>query len=160
MIGTTLRVAATDAWVLHGVVEGAAGVVEDLAYVDAAGDQLGAGGVDVVYGEGQAVRRAGLRRRDSLAEDNRGWRVVRRQLHDAKVVARCEVGVEPPAEILVERLRAVDVGNAEHHDFELHVDRFFCAFCSFHKSSYEFPAIVEREEIESAISVVVTMALA
>ena len=22
------------------------------------------------------------------------------------------------------RLRAVDVGNAEHHDFELHVDRF------------------------------------
>ena len=70
---------------------------------------------------------------------------MRRQLHAAEVVARREVGVEPPAEILVERLRAVDVGNADHHDFELHVDRFgFCEFCSFHKSSYEFPAIVEK----------------
>ena len=34
-----MRVAPADAWVLHGVVEGAAGVVEDLAYVDAVGDQ-------------------------------------------------------------------------------------------------------------------------
>ena len=139
-----MRVAPADARVLHGVVEGAAGVVEDLAHVDAAGDQVVAGGVDVVHGEDQAARRAGLGRRDSLAEDDRGFRVVRRQLHDAEV-ARREVGVEPPAEILVERLRAVDVGNAEHHDFELHVDRFgFCDFCSFHKSSYEFPAIVEK----------------
>ena len=69
---------------------------------------------------------------------------MRRHLHAAEV-ARREVDVEPPAEILVERLRAVDVGNAEHHDFELHVDRFgFCDSCSFHKSSYEFPAIVEK----------------
>ena len=98
--------------------------MEDLAHVDAAGDQVVAGGVDVVHGEDQAARRAGLGRRDSLAEDDRGFRVVRRHLHDAEVVARREVGVEPPAEILVERLRAVDVGNAEHHDFELHVDRF------------------------------------
>ena len=49
---------------------------------------------------------------------------MRRQLHAAEVVARYEVTVEPPAEFLVERLRAVDVGNADHHDFELHVDRF------------------------------------
>ena len=103
--------------------------MEDLAHVDAAGDQVVAGGVDVVHGEDQAVRRAGLGRRDSLAEDDRGFRVVRRQLHAAEVVARHEVGVEPPAELLVERLRAVDVGNADHHDFELHVDRFdFCVF--------------------------------
>jgi len=44
---------------------------------------------------------------------------------DRAVVAIAEVGVEPPAEILVERFRAVDVGNAEHHDFELHVDLYF-----------------------------------
>ena len=37
-VGTTLRVAPADARVLHGVVEGAAGVVEDLAHIDAAGD--------------------------------------------------------------------------------------------------------------------------
>ncbi len=50
-----MRVAPADARVLHGVVEGAAGVVEDLAHVDAAGDQVVAGGVDVVHGEDQAV---------------------------------------------------------------------------------------------------------
>ena len=71
VIGTTLRVAPADARVLHGVVEGAAGVMEDLAHVDAAGDQVVAGGVDVVHGEDQAVRRARLGRRDSLAEDDR-----------------------------------------------------------------------------------------
>ncbi len=47
-IGTTFRVAPSDARVLDGVVEGAAGVVEDLADVDAAGDQVLAGGVDVI----------------------------------------------------------------------------------------------------------------
>src|SRR6478609_10150594 len=62
-VGTTLRVAPSNAWVLHGVVEGAAGVVEDLADFDAAGDQVVAGGVDVIYGEDQ-IRRAGSRRRD------------------------------------------------------------------------------------------------
>src|SRR5436190_21782430 len=50
-VGTTFRVAPSDARVLHGVVEGAAGVVEDLADVDAAGDQVLAGGVDVIRGE-------------------------------------------------------------------------------------------------------------
>src|SRR4029453_15237852 len=68
-----------------------------------------------------------------------------RHLHDAEVVARREVAVEPPAQILVKRLRAVDVGNANHHDFELHVHRFaFCDFCRCHNSSYEFPAIIEK----------------
>src|SRR6266704_3507018 len=46
-IGTTFRVAPTDARVLDGVVEGAAGIVEDLADVDAAGDQVLARGFDV-----------------------------------------------------------------------------------------------------------------
>src|SRR5918996_4136029 len=46
-VGTTFRVAPRHARVLHGIVEGAAGVVEDLGDVDAAGDQVLAGGVDV-----------------------------------------------------------------------------------------------------------------
>src|SRR4029434_9803419 len=71
-VGTTLRVAPADAWVLHGVVEGEAGVVEDLAHLDAAGDQVVAGGLDIVHGEDQAVRQTGLGRSDALAEDDRG----------------------------------------------------------------------------------------
>src|SRR5262249_17384742 len=59
-VGKTMRGASPGPGVLHAVVEGAAGVVEDLANVDAAGDQVVAGGVDVVHGEGQAVRRARL----------------------------------------------------------------------------------------------------
>ena len=57
------------------------------------------------------------------SEDDRGFRVVRRHLHAAEVAA-CDVDIEPPAEFLVERLGAVDVGNAEQNDLELHVDRF------------------------------------
>lgn len=49
IVGTTLRVAPGNAWVLHGVVEGAAGIVKNLAHVDALGDQVVAGGIDVMY---------------------------------------------------------------------------------------------------------------
>src|SRR5215207_4753153 len=59
-VGAALRVAPAGARVLDGVGEGAAGVVEDLAHGDAAGEQVLAGGVDVVDGEGQAARRARL----------------------------------------------------------------------------------------------------
>src|SRR5262245_12342400 len=72
-VGTTLRVASGDTRVLHSVVEWAAGIVEDLAHIDAAGYEVVAGGLDVVHGEDQAVCRAGLGRRDSLAEDDRGF---------------------------------------------------------------------------------------
>src|SRR5215213_3294479 len=139
-VGTTLRVAPGDAWVLHGVVEGAGGVVEDLAHVDAAGDQVVPGRVDVVHGEDQTVPRARDGRRDSVAEDDRGFRVVRRNLHAAEVAGR-DVDVEPPAEILVERLRAVNVGNAEQHDFEFHVGLYFFLFghCVFSFQYIELP---------------------
>src|SRR5262245_4925100 len=79
-VGTAFRVAPVDPRVLHGGVEGASGIVEDLAHLDAAGGEIGAGRGDVVYGEDQAGPRAGLWRHDSLAEDDRGWRVVRRHL--------------------------------------------------------------------------------
>ena len=76
-VRTTLRVAPADAWIVHGVVEGTACVVEDFAHVNAACDQVVAGGVDVVHGEDEAVRRVALVRRHSLAEDDRGLRIVR-----------------------------------------------------------------------------------
>ena len=60
VVGTTLRIAPADARVLYGVVERAAGVVEDLAHLDAAGNQVVAGDVDIVDGEDQDVRRARL----------------------------------------------------------------------------------------------------
>jgi len=65
-----LRVTPTDAWVLNGVVEGAAGVVENLAHVDAAGDQVVSGGVDIVHRQDRTVDRARLGRSDPLAEDD------------------------------------------------------------------------------------------
>src|SRR5262249_8841947 len=69
-VGPTLRVAPRRARVLHDIVERAAGVVEDFADVDTAGDQVLAGSVDVIHGEDE-VSRARLGRRDSLAKDDR-----------------------------------------------------------------------------------------
>src|SRR5437763_6981368 len=63
-VGTTLRVAPSDARVLDCIVEGAAGVVEHLADVDATGDQVLAGGIDIVHSEDQ-FDRARLGRSDS-----------------------------------------------------------------------------------------------
>jgi hypothetical protein len=59
VVGTTLRVAPAHACVLPGL-EDAAGVVKDLAHVDAAGDQVVAGGVEVAHGEDQAIGQARL----------------------------------------------------------------------------------------------------
>ena len=47
----------------------------------------------------------------------------RRELDDAKLVTRGEVGVEPPPEAPVELLRAIDIRNRDDDDLEFHVDR-------------------------------------
>src|ERR1041384_2498923 len=60
---------------------------------------------------------------NALAKDDRGFGVVGRDLHAAETTCG-NVDVESPAELLVERLRAIDVGNAEQHDLEFHVDGF------------------------------------
>src|SRR5439155_9147218 len=83
-VGTTFRVAPSDARVLDSVVKGAAGVVEDFADVDAAPDQVLAGGVDVIHGEDQ-VRLARPGRRDSLAKDDRRLGTRRSELYTPKV---------------------------------------------------------------------------
>ena len=43
-----MRVAPSDTWVLGGVVEWAAGIVEDLTHRNTTGDQVSAGRVDVL----------------------------------------------------------------------------------------------------------------
>src|SRR5256885_741472 len=53
----------------------------------------------------------------------RGRRSRRGQLNGARSVAPDEVGVEPPAELAVEAPGAIDVGNGQDGDLELHVDR-------------------------------------
>jgi hypothetical protein len=96
--------------------------MERRADRDAAIEQFLAGGVDVGNDQVQALGGAGRRRGDVLAEDDRGRRAGRRELDDAEVVAGGEVSVEPPAQLAVELLGAIDVGNRDHGDLELHVE--------------------------------------
>ena len=101
-----------------------AGVVEHLADLDSATEQLVAGGLDVGDDQVQALGGAGCRRGDVLAEDDRAPGARRRELDHAQVVTAGEVGVEPPPELRVELLRAVDIRDGDDDDLELHVDRF------------------------------------
>ena len=71
--------------------------MEHLADLDAATEQLVAGGLDVGDDQVQALGGAGRRRGDVLAEDDRAPGARRRELDHAEVVTGGEVGVEPPA---------------------------------------------------------------
>src|SRR5207248_640119 len=97
----------------------AAGVVEHPADLDAATEQLVAGGGDVGDDQVQALGGAGCRRGDILAEDDRASGARRRELDHAEVVTGGVVGVEPPPEPLVELLRAVDIGDGYDDYLEL-----------------------------------------
>src|SRR6185295_17727278 len=55
-----------------------------------------------------------------------------RYLNAAKVATR-DVDVDTPTELFVERFCAIDIGNREQHDFELHVDG--SSFCCHNSSS-------------------------
>lgn len=66
------------------------------------------------------MRRARIIWSDSLAEQDRGKGVGRSQVYAAEV-ALYHVDVEPPAEIFVERLCAIDIGNGQYHNLEFHV---------------------------------------
>ena len=94
-----------------------------LADVDAAADEIVAGGVDVVDHEDQSLSGPRLSRRPALAELDRALRVGRRHLHRPEVVADDQVDVEPPSKALIEALRPIDIGDGQRHDLELHVDR-------------------------------------
>ena len=75
-----------------------AGVVEHLADLDAATEQLFAGSLDVGDDQVQALGGAGCRRGDVLAEDDRAPGARRRELDHAEVFTVVVVGVEPPPE--------------------------------------------------------------
>src|SRR4029077_430433 len=90
-IGTTLWIATGDAWVFSSAVERTAGVLEYFADFCATSDQIVAGGLDVIDGERQTLHRARFWRRHSFTEDDRGGRVVRRELNDTEIVALYEI---------------------------------------------------------------------
>src|ERR687890_73015 len=71
-------------------------VVEHLADLDAATEQLVARGPDAGDHEVQSLGGAGCRRSHVLAEDDRAPGAGRRELDRTPVVAGSEVGVEPP----------------------------------------------------------------
>ena len=98
-------------------------VVKHFADLDAATEQLGAHGLDVGNDQVQALRGAGGSRGDVLAENDRAAGARRRELDHAEVVLVSVVGVEPPSELRVELLRAIDVGDGEDDDLKLHVNR-------------------------------------
>src|SRR3954447_15231555 len=75
-----------------------------LGDVDAAADEIVAGGVDVPDDEDQPVSGARRSRRAALAELDRALRVGRRELDRPDVVADDQVDVQPPSEALIEAL--------------------------------------------------------
>ena len=115
-----MRIAPADAWVLHGVVEGAAGVVENLAHVDAAGDQVVAGGVDVVHRQDQRVDRARLGRSDPLAEDDRRLRTGRSELYPPEVLV-ADVDIQAKSQFLIEALGPIDIRDRYEQNFKFHI---------------------------------------
>src|SRR3954451_5687471 len=106
-----------------GVVEDPAGVVEDLADLDAAADELVARLIDVEHGQLESLEGAGGRSGQTLTEDDRGLRPGRRELDDPEVRARGEVGVLAPSQGGVERLGTIDVGDRDDDDLEFHGHR-------------------------------------
>jgi hypothetical protein len=105
----------------------AAGVVENLADLDAASEQLVAGGGDVGDDQVQALGGAGCCGGDILAEDDRASGARRRELNHAEVGTVVIVGVEPPPEAPVELLRAVDIRDGDDDHLELRLDSFVAA---------------------------------
>ena len=75
-------------------------VVEELADLDAGGDQLVPGGHDVGNDQ-ECPGRTGSGRRDVLAEMDRAAGARRRELDQAEIFAGGAVNVEPPSDPLV-----------------------------------------------------------
>jgi hypothetical protein len=108
-------------WLVRASVH-TGGVVEHLADLDAATKQLFAGGLDVGDDQVQALGRAGCRRGDILAEDDRAPGAGRCKLDHAEVFTVVVVGVEAPPELpTVELFGAVDIRDGDDNYLELHV---------------------------------------
>src|SRR5580704_3924193 len=99
-----------------------ASAMEHLADLNAAPEQILSRGLDVSNDQIKALSGAGSRRRDVPAEDHRAPGARRRELNHAKVRTVVVVGVEPPPQLRIERLGAVDIRDRDDDDFKLHVD--------------------------------------
>ena len=95
--------------------------MEGLTHVGAAGDELGTRRLDVIDDEEQSLTDPGTAVVTPLPkwmEHGEPGGVI----CTARQSAPCEVGVQPPAQALVEPLGAIDVGHRKDDDLELQVD--------------------------------------
>src|SRR3954451_9545051 len=74
----------------------ATSIVEWFAHMDAVCHEFGPSSFNIGDDQVQALRRAGCRRRDVLAEDDGGPGTRRRELEDAEVGTVVEIGIKPP----------------------------------------------------------------
>src|SRR5580704_18597360 len=104
-----------------GVVKASAErlLVEDLAHLDATGEEVLTRGFDVGDGEVRALGRPRHGRRDVPAKLDRAAGAGGRELNQTQVLAAVDVGVEPPPEACVELLRALDVRDRQDQHLEL-----------------------------------------
>src|SRR6266446_5098078 len=102
-------------------VVAAAGVVEDLARVDILSDELVARRLDVGDDKVEKPSRAGGRRGDARAEDDRARGARGCELEHSSVTLP-DFRVQPPPEPPVELRRASDIRDGDDDDLELHVD--------------------------------------
>src|SRR3954447_23071136 len=99
--------------------------MEGFARIDAAFDELRAGGLDVADDEVQPLERPWRRGTDAIADRDRARRAGRRHLYVSEVVAGPVVDVEAEAQLVgVEVLRAVDVRGGDDHELQLPVHVF------------------------------------
>jgi hypothetical protein len=104
--------------------------VEHFAHVDTASDEIGARYLDIGHDEIKSACRSWLGRCDSCAEVDRARRAWRRELYAPKRITDDEVGVEPPIQVAVKALGALDVRNRDDNHLELHVHRLLLGFGS------------------------------
>jgi len=93
-----------------------------LAAVEDAYGELDARGRNVGDNQVQALRRAGHGRRHVRAELDRATRAGRRELNDPKAVIEAKISVEPPTELPVKLLRALNIRDWDDDDLELQLD--------------------------------------
>jgi hypothetical protein len=87
----------------------ATSAVEDVTHLYAPGQEIAAGGVEVLHGERQIDSQTRCGILDAGAKADRGERSGWRKLHDPKVVGWPEVAIQAPAQFLIEVLGAIDI---------------------------------------------------
>ena len=95
--------------------------MEGFADGDAAIEEFFAGGIDAGNDEIEALDGAGCGAGNVAAKDDGSGGAGRSELDDAEVSMVVVIGIETPAEFGVEVFSAIDVGDRDDDDLELHV---------------------------------------